>query len=102
MSNKKGLTGTEKCNAVFAITMMFLFYCMIPLGLIQDPDLCFLMIVIFIIYITHACCIASTKFIHNVVGLEKTFENIDNAIKAAPQVSFHIQNYHYETRVETY
>lgn len=56
MNNKKGLTNCELCHTIWAIFFMFAFYGMIPIGLIEDPNLMFIMIGIFFVYAIHACC----------------------------------------------
>ena len=55
-----------------------------------------------IIYIIASCCAPATWYINNTVNVNQVFKNIENAIAAAPICKLHIQNYHYEDRVEHY
>ena len=56
MDNEKGLTGIEKCHALFSVFFMAAFYGMIPLGLEVDPNIMWSMIGIWFIYLCHASC----------------------------------------------
>ena len=69
LCTKKGMTETEIYHTVCAVGLMILFYGMIPLGMIESQSYYYVMIGIYIIYIIHACCQASTKYIFNLRSL---------------------------------
>lgn len=47
-----------------------------------------------------SCCQASTRYLCNLVKLDDIFEDIERAIDSPPEISFHIQCWHMEERVE--
>jgi len=94
-------TGVTSCDIFYAITSVLLaiaFYAAIPLGIIVGPQL-FGIMGVYVIYLIWSCCHHSTRYIANLTPLEQMFVNIEAAIRAPPIVTFHIQCYHYETRV---
>lgn len=97
MENSKGMTCCEWTHTFFAIIFMFAFYGMIPLGLLTDPYLIFIMFGVLFVYAIHACCQESSSYIFNLLTLEEAFASIELAIEAPPEVTISIQNYHYRT-----
>jgi alpha-amylase/alpha-mannosidase (GH57 family) len=50
------------------------------------------------VYIIWSCCHSATKYMTGLLTISEMFKNVELAIKTAPSVMMHIQNYHYETR----
>jgi len=100
-NNKTGISGGDLVYMCFSIFMMLVFYAAIPLGLFIGDGELFSLMGVYIIYLIWSCCHASTKYISHLVELDQVFANVSAAIKSPPQITFTIQNYHYETRRRT-
>ena len=55
----------------------------------------------YLLYCVVSCCTNSTKYINNVVNINKVFTNIDAAIQAPPEIKMIIQNWHYQRKTWT-
>jgi hypothetical protein len=100
MVNNSGVSACDKFYIVVSVLMMLTVYAGIPLGIIIGPQL-FGLCGAYLVYLIWSCCHHSTRYVCNLKTLKETFKNIERAIKAPPIVTFHIQNYHYETRTYT-
>lgn len=81
---------------------MVVFYVAIPLGLVTKNSNFYGLCFVWIIYTISSCNTNTTKYISNTVNVNQVFTNIERAIAARPECRLHIQNYHYEDRVEHY
>ena len=68
MNNDMGLTCMEKVHLLFGITLCAIFYCAIPLGLVVQKEMFYIML-IYIVYIIHGCCQDATWYIWNLKSL---------------------------------
>ena len=79
------------CLAVHGLTIPYL------LGLAEFPIL--LLAALFYLFMIIECCFCSTrKFIYNLTLGENIFGEINENRNMAPKVTYHVQNYHYETK----
>ena len=54
--------------------------------------------IFYIIMIIECCLCKTNKFLNNLTYGENIFSEINSNRNNAPEVSFHVQNYHYESR----
>jgi hypothetical protein len=79
------------CLAVHGLTIPYL------LGSVEFPIL--LLAGLFYLFMIIECCVCSTrKFIYNLTLGENIFGEINENRNKAPKVTYHVQNYHYETK----
>jgi hypothetical protein len=101
-TNESGVSACDYFYIFASLGMMCLFYAAIPLGIVFiDERYLYPMITSYVIYLIWSCCHPSTRYISNLVTLDQTYRNINSAILAPPSVEFHIQCYHFETRIHT-
>ena len=113
-----GQVGQAECGtwvyAIFALTLQLAGYFFWGMGMIENGpsdrfevqetedaslNIWFVLAIVTTIVIwISGCCTDSCSYARNSMGLEECMGNIQIAIKNPPKMTFHIQNYHYETR----
>lgn len=92
-------TGAMKCT--FYIYMFASIACIVGMaagGIIKQLAL---IPVCLIIYWIMSCFSQASSYIWNAMDIDGAYDNLDEVIKARPEVKWSIQCYHYETRMVT-
>jgi len=99
MSNDSGVSCHDKIYCVVSILLALAFYGAIPLGMIVSSGYYWLMLT-WLVYFCWSACHASTSYVQHLVNLDQMFKNIDAAIRAPPEINFHIECYHYGVKIK--
>jgi len=109
MANNSGMDCGDWVYTVVSVILFFGFWILLPLqaatdtfkGLSEGEDKNSgwgIVGIVYIVYQVYSCGSKSTKFIRNLIGIDKVFPKMQKGIDAKPEVTHHVQSYHYETR----
>lgn len=109
--NKKGVECGDYVLAFFSIIFWLVYFIGFPVylsmfDLVQyfatgdfPPAISAVVVVVWIIWM---CAVSfgseSARYIHNMQDFVECLQNIDKAIKSPPEIYWHMESYHYETR----
>ena len=112
--NQKGVECGDYCLSFISFILFFVYFGALPYYLSQfdlpiffrtgnlDPTVIIVAVFVWIIWMCTAYnCSASAQYIHNMQDFVECLNNIDKAIKSPPEIYWHIECYHWETRTRT-
>ena len=96
MANDSGVSCGDIAYMIISIILMVIMYGIFPLAhYILDNYYFLWFFSVYIIYVIWSCCHDSSKYINHLKKLSNTFNDVQKAIEAPPEITLKIQNYHY-------
>jgi len=90
MANDSGVTCCDYFYICVSITLFIVFYGAIPLAVLSENSSLFGAMGVYLIYQIWSCAHHATRYLSNLIGLDKIFGKIEAAIASKPEVDFHI------------